>query len=186
MINMGLKMVIPIIFILLFIPSALALNAVPAYNTSCIDSIHIQKIANITDRQDSSKILDSVQTVACPYGCDQNRNICWKWPANALSGEYFIIFELIAVFLMFFSLWRLDVTEKDIKIFDIVIPIFAFILFTLLALQGNNVIDLTTGEGIPMTMVVWLNYGLGLLMLIFFFFSLFKFARAVTEQGSGL
>ena len=184
--NMSFKASILFLLIILLIPSVAALNAVPAYTSTCIDSSILEKVANITDRQDGTKILDSVQNVTCPYGCDQDRDICWKWPANALSGEYFILFEMIALITMFFAIWRTEATPNDVKVFDVFAPLIAMILFSLLALQGNNVIDLTTGEGIPMVMIVWLDYGLALLMLLFFFFNIFKFARSVTDEGSKL
>ncbi len=184
MLSMNPKISVMVLFILLLIPVTSALDAVPAYSTTCINSSHIQKIANITDRQDGSKILDSSQDVACPYGCDQDRDICHKWPANALSGEYFIIFQIIALLLMFIVLWRIDLTSDEVKVFDVAVTVISMVLFTLLALQGNNVIDLSTGEGIPMIMVVWLDFGLSLLMLMLFFFNVFKFARAVTDEGS--
>ena len=184
--RMSFKASILFLLIILLIPSAAALNAVPAYTTTCLDSSILEKVANITDRQDGSKILDSVQNITCPYGCDQDRDICWKWPANALSGEYFILFEIIALITMFFAIWRTEITDKEVKVFDVFAPLIAMILFYLLALQGNNVIDLTTGEGIPMIMVVWFDFGLAGLMLAFFFFNVFKFARSVIDEGSKL
>lgn len=170
--------IIPILLLLLLIPSINALEAVPDWETTCTNSTHIFKKADIYL---NNILYDSNSTLRCPYGCDQKRDVCWKWPGDALPGEYYMLFEIVALGMLFLGLWRIDDNKEDVKTFDVVIPILSAILFFTLALQGNNVIDIATGESVIITMVVWFNYGMGAFSLMWFFVSLLKFvAKEVT------
>lgn len=164
---------------LAFSVNAQALEAVPAWNTTCADSSVLDKSADIY-------LNDSLyrfnQSLPCPYGCDTGRGICRKWPHGAIPGEYYMLFEIVALAILFVGIFRLDIEERDVKIFDVVISLFAVILFSLLALQGNNVIDTSTGEAMQVVFVVYFNMGFALFSLIPFFWFLFKFIRSVVEQ----
>jgi len=170
------KMLLPImaIFILIFSMQAGAISETPGWSTTCYNTTHLLKTANITDTTDGSCILCAKQIVKCNYGCDTMKNICWKWPANAIPGEYFLLFEVLAVVLFGYSAFRIDSPSSDTGLFEIITSVLAMILFLTLSLQGNNVIDTTTGEGVSIVMVVWINYALAGLSLIFTFLNVFK------------
>ena len=84
--------------------------------------------------------------------------------------------------MLFFVLFRIDINEEDVKVLDVVAPIFMLVLFSMLALQGNNVIDTTTGEAVQLIFVVWINYGMMVFALIPSFLNVFKFFH---KQVSG-
>jgi hypothetical protein len=172
--------VLLLIFFLVFSVSVGALAEVPGWDTECHNTTHLNKTADIDL---NGTLYDfSQDTVRCPYGCDTGRNICRKWPEGAIPGEYYMLFEIIALAILFIGIYRLDINERDVKIFDVVISLFAVILFSILALQGNNVIDTSTGEAMQVILVVYLNMGFALFSLIPFFWFLFKFVRSVVEQ----
>jgi hypothetical protein len=181
--SMEIKLLVISLFIIAFIPSVSSLDEVATWDTSCFNTTHQLKSGLILDDNAGGFILSSNQTVHCPYDCDQALGICNKWPGDAISGEYFMLFEIIAVIVMFLTIFRLDTEPKDIMIMDVFLPLLGFILFAVLAIQGNNVIDMSTGEAIPIIMVVYFNTGVGFVMLMAFFFDIFKFARHVTEEG---
>lgn len=156
-----------------------ALEAVPGWNATCVDSSTLLKRADIYL---NDTLYPFNQSLDCPYGCDTGRNICRKWPQGAIPGEYYMLFEIVALAILFVGIFRLDIEERDVKIFDVVISLFAVILFSLLALQGNNVIDASTGEAMQVVFVVYFNMGFALFSLIPFFWFLFKFIRSVVEQ----
>lgn len=172
-------------FILLFlaaIPTAMSLDNTPGASYYCINSSYLmEKIGWVDSSGACVNCLD--QPLKCNYGCDQGRNVCNKWPYGALPAEHFIIIELVTLGLLMFIIYRLDVGEDDVKIFDVVAPLIALIMFLMLALQGNNVIDSTSGEDIQLVFFVWLDYGLAMFMLIPFFFSVFKFTKGVVASG---
>jgi len=157
-----------------------ALPAVPGWESYCSNSTDLLKVAHIYF---NNSLYDFNQSVACPYGCDTGRDICRKWPGDALPGEYFILFEIVAMGLLMLTLYRIDIHEGETRAFDVIFPLVGFIFFVVLALQGNNVIDMSTGEAVPITMLVWYNFGFSTICLAAFFFSVFKFIRnAVSEQ----
>ena len=160
------------IFFLSFAVNASALEAVPGWEPSCINGTHILKKADIYL---NGTLYDFNQTITCPYGCDTGRDVCWKWPGEAIPGEYYLLFEAFVIVLLLIMIYRLDLNKDDIQIFDVVIPVLASGLFFAMALQGNNVIDSATGEAVRIIFVVWFNYGMGVFCLIPFFFALFKF-----------
>jgi len=149
-----------------------ALEAVPGWTPACINSTHLLKSADIYF---NNTLYEWNQTIACPYGCDTYRDVCWKWPGEAVPGEYYLLFEALLIGLLIIIIYRLDINEGDVRVFDVVMPLMAAILSYILALQGNNVIDTTTGEAMRVIMVVWFNYGMSVLCLIPFFLMLFKF-----------
>ena len=165
-------------FFLLF-PLTSALDAVPGWQATCVDETTLLKIADV---RFNNTLYNFNQTVDCQYGCDEGRDICHKWPSDALPGEYFLTLEIFVLGLFLLIIFRLDENEEDIKIFDIILPMFCFILFVLLALQGNNVIDMSTGEAVRLVLVVYLDYGLGTLCLVPFFFNIFKFVKQGVER----
>jgi hypothetical protein len=164
-------------------PSVSALEAVPGWESKCFNTTHIQKVANITDISDGSSILDAEMFVECNYGCDTQRNICHKWPGDAIPSEHFLLFQIVAFGLLFLVLFRIDTPTKEIKVFDLATSILVFILFATLGLQGYNVIDMSTGEAVPVNLVVAFDYGMSFFSLILFFFLLFKFVKSTIQIG---
>lgn len=170
-----------IMFIFLILPHVDALSPTPSWETSCANSTYIEKVAKY---QYNGTFYNFTTTLKCNYGCDTERNICWQWPAYAIPGEYYFLFEVFGLVLLMFILYRLDVNQEEIRIFDVVIPVMLVMIFSVLALQGNNVIDMTTGEGVRIIFLVWFNFGLAVFSLIPFFFSLFKYIHSAVEGGA--
>lgn len=157
-----------------------ALEEVPGWDTGCHNSTHLNKTADI---ELNRTLYDFSQVpVRCPYGCDTGLGVCRKWPIGAIPSEYYMLFEVVALGMLFVGIFRLDTNERDVKIFDVVISLFAVILFSILALQGNSVINASTGEAMQIIMVVYFNMGIAMFSLIPFFWFLFKFVRSVVEQ----
>jgi len=157
---------------LLFIIGVSALEPVPSWETTCLNSTHIRKSAVITA---GTETLNLTQEIKCAYGCNEGHDVCWRWPGDAIPGEYLMMFEAVALLILFVGLYRIDSHMSNVKIFDVAISLLAVILFFVLALQANNVIDTTTGEGVRIIFVVWFNYGMGVFSLIPFFVAMFKF-----------
>lgn len=132
---------------------------------------------------DGTIILPANITIMCNYGCDTSRDICHKWPGDAIPAEHFLLFEIFAIVIITLVIFRLDTPTREVKIFDIFVSLLAFILFATLGLQAYNVIDLATGEAVPVNLVVAFNYGMAFFALIPFFFNLFKFIRSVIEES---
>lgn len=172
---------IPIfLFLILLVPVGVsALEEVPGWQATCTNTTYLFKQANIYF---NNTLYPFNQTVLCQYGCDTGRNICNRWLGNPMPGEYFMLFQIIALAMFFIILYRLDVNENDVRIFDVALATMAVFMFFLLALQGNSVIDMSTGEDIQIIFIVYINMGLGMLSLIPFFFMLFKYIRGVVEQ----
>lgn len=157
------------------IPGAQALDEFPGESGACINTTHLRQ--NIEWKNDSGGdcIICASNVVSCPYGCDLVKQSCNKWPGNAMPGEYFLLFEAIALGLVLFILYRMDVPQGSIRAFDVFLPVLTIILLSSLSLQGNNVIDMTSGEAMQLTMVVWFDYGFMVILLIPFFLNLFKY-----------
>ena len=181
MLNMKIILGFLFVALFLFITPANALEAIPEWQTSCINNTHLLKESNTIL---SGVAYPSNQTVNCPYGCDTARNICRKWPGDALPGEYYMLFQILAFSIFLIMLFRIDVGDNDVQIFDVIIPIFAAILFFSLAIQGINVIDISTGEAVVLVFPIYLDYGIGSLCIVFFFFNLFKFIKGVVTNES--
>ena len=165
----------------LVIPSCAALDPIPGIETNCTNSTHLTEIINW--RNGTGSVTISMLSYArCKFGCDQSRDICYKYPYGALPGEYYLVMEIMALLLLMIVLYRLDVSADDTKLFDVVSPVICVILFATLALQGNNVIS-SGGDDMNLIMFVWLDYGLAMFSLVPFFFSLFKFIRGVVDYG---
>lgn len=170
---------IVVLFFLSFLPVSTALEAIPGWQATCANSTHIYKEARIYF---NDTLYEFNQTIQCQYGCDTDRDICWKWPGNALPSEYFLLFQVVVLGIFFVVVFRLDTNTEDIKIFDVVLPVLLVTLFFSLSLQGNNIIDMATGEAVQVIFVVWLDFGLGIISLLFFFLNLFKFAKEEVSE----
>lgn len=149
-----------------------ALEPIPDWNSNCINSTHLFKTFDLSF---NNTVYGFNQTVICQFGCDTSKNICWKWPENAMPGEYYMLFQITAIMMLIVMLYRIDIRKEEIKIFDLILPIISMILFFSLALQGGNVIDMSTGEAVQLIFVIWFDYGMGTFSLIPFFMSLFKY-----------
>ncbi len=182
--SMAMKiLLVPVLFILLLIPNTSALEAVPAWQSECLNNTHVLKVGDILDINDGTSILSVNMTIQCNYGCNTERDICNKWPLGALPGEYFMLFEIVGLAMLFTIIFRLHEEVDDTRPFDVILSVMSFIVFLLLALQGNNVIDISTGEAVQITMAVWLNYGFSVLSLAFVFYNMFKFAHGTIKEG---
>jgi hypothetical protein len=167
---------------LLIVTSTGAMDAAPVAEFKCFNASHVQRVINITNST-GSDLLYAQSLIECNYGCDTMRDVCYKWPYGAIPGEYYLLLEIFALGALMVSLYRIDTTMSKTKVFDVVLPLFMFIIFSLLALQGNNVIDSQSGESVEIVFMVWLNYGLGVFSLIPFFFSVFKFMKGAVGAG---
>ena len=172
--------------LLLSIASAGAMPTVPDYTTACYNSTDVVKSARILNTSDSACIICSTQITKCTYGCNSNIGICNQWPGQPMPMEYMIIFEVSGLAIFFLILFRADVTAKEVSIADIGINLMAIWLLFSLALQANNVIEFTTGEAVQIVMMVWINYGLAILSVVFFFFNMWKFVGASIKAGRKL
>lgn len=173
------RAVIVPIFFLLLLPFASALEPIPNWQSSCFNATTLIKEADIYY---NNTIYEFNQTVACPYGCDTYRNVCWKWPGQAIPGEYYMLFTVFGLVLLGAGIFRLDIKPKEIMPADLVFALMCMGLFFVLALQGNNVIDMTTGEAVQIPMLVWYSYGFAGLSVAIFIFNLFKLISREVEE----
>ena len=166
------------LFVLCLLPSASALEPVPGWNSTCVDSNTLLKRADIYL---NDTLYAFNQSITCNYGCDTQRDVCWKWPGQAIPGEYYLTFIIFALVLLVMSLLRLDTKKNDIKPSDLAFALIAMGLFFILALQGNNVIDMSTGEAVQIPMLVQYCFGFGGLSIVIFVFNFFKFLGKEVE-----
>jgi hypothetical protein len=157
------------------IPTAQALEPVPGWNSTCVDSTTLLKRADIYL---NDTLYAFNQTISCNYGCDTGRDICNRWPGDAIPSEYYLLFEIMTLGMFFVVIYRLDVHVDKTRIFDVAIATLMMVMFFILALQGNNVIDATTGEAVQIHLVVWFNYGMGVFSLLPFFLAMFKYIHS--------
>lgn len=175
--------IIAMLALFLLISSVSGMEASPATEVKCYNATYLQQVINYTDSAgESAAYLTSL--IECNYGCDQSRDVCYRWPYGALPSEYYMMLEVFALAALLITMYRLDTDAGSVRMFDVVLPLFMFIMFMLLALQGNNVIDSQSGDSGELVFLVWLNYGLGVFSLVPFFFSVFKFIRGVLDAGS--
>jgi len=182
--NIMKKFVIVTFFIAFFLTltNASAASTVPDWSTSCYNSTHVYKHKTVYYQNSTSVTKHSWNdTARCPFMCDSTLGVCRQWPANALPGEYFFLLEVIAIILFIIGIWRLDVSDSEMRLFDLLFPILSFILFLTLSIQGNNIIDMTTGTWVRPVFVIWLNYGFALMSLLFTFVALFKHMSGTVE-----
>jgi hypothetical protein len=180
------KTLILLMLAVMVLPGVSASQEVPAWETSCINSTHLLKTISLMNATDGSYLIDANSTVMCSYGCDTRRNVCMRWPGDSIPGEYYMLFEGTALGLFLFMIYRFDTSKGDMRTYDVLIPVMAIMLFLILSLQGNSVIDMSTGEWVPVTMVVYFDYGFALLSIALFFYNMFKYAGAVAEEGGKL
>jgi hypothetical protein len=165
-----------VFMVLLLLPITSALEAIPSWSPSCFNSTHIYLVneLNVTNSTGTEEYtFESIRL--CPYGCDSERSVCWKWPGNAIPGEYYFLFVVFGLILLGVGLFRLGVKPEDMQPFDLVLSLLAAGLFGILALQGNNVIDMSTGEAVQVIMLVWYSFGFAGISLGVFVFNVFKF-----------
>lgn len=167
------------LFVLCLLPTAQALEPVPGWNSTCVDSSTLLKRADIYL---NDTLYAFNQTISCNYGCDTQRDVCWKWPGQAIPGEYYLTFIVFGMVLLAMNLFRLNINKKDIQPSDLAFGLIAMGLFFILALQGNNVIDMSTGEAVQIPMLVQYCFGFGGLSIAIFVFNFFKFLQKEVEE----
>lgn len=165
----------PIITFLLLVSVSSALTPVPGWETQCLNTTHIFKSASIQYNDGTTSFNNNFnQTLQCPFGCDTRKDVCHKWPGDAIPSEYYFLFLVFALLMFSFMVFRLGVKQKEIQPYDLIFSLIALGMFIILALQGNNVIDASTGEAVQITMVVWYCFGFAGLSVAVFFFNLYK------------
>lgn len=170
----------------LVVVAILLAPAVQAYGSvdSCFNATHLLKEA-VIEISDVTYTIN--QTMYCAYGCDDVRDQCKPYYGTNESYPMplgvFLFFEGLSIIIFMVVIYRIDVSDRETKIMDIVLPLLCVVMLSSLALQSHNVIDTVSREAMQLTMAIWVNYAFAIVSLALFFFMLFKYIKSVIKEG---
>lgn len=159
---------IGVVFLLLLTPVAFAQD----WEATCIGNVLVENTTITVD----GDVIPIIQNTTCSYGCDTGRRECIGYggtPGQAMPGSLFIVFELLAIALLFVSFFPVDAAIK------MICGLVSAVIFLPLGLLSLNVIF----EGVVMQIdwLGWLNFAFGFLGIIMFFAGMFYLMRRETK-----